>query len=534
METIFLSADRPEDLARAGKILREGGLVALPTETVYGLGGNALDSSVAAKIYAVKGRPSDNPLIVHIASRDALPSIAAEIPPEAEKLMDAFWPGPLTVIFKKTGRIPDTVTGGLPTVAVRMPSHPAAREIIRAAGVPVAAPSANLSGLPSPSRFEHVKDDLAGRVEAIVDGGDCEVGVESTVVTLVGKTPRVLRPGGVSPEAIRAVLGEIEIDPAVFAPPPENAAVLSPGMKYKHYAPRAEVTVADASLDAFAALMKQNPDAAALCFEGEEELFPNLAVPFGREEDALSEAHALFAALIRLDELGVRRAFARRPKTRGVGLAVMNRLLRASAFRVTVPEKVMVLGLTGPSGAGKSTVAARLLKRGASVIDCDAVTRSPALYGPETLGKLAETFGREILLPDGTLDRRALARRAFASPEGTAALNRITHPVTLAHIRRLVREEAERGAKVIVLDAPTLFESGANALCRRVAVVTAPEETRLSRIMARDGLSEADARVRLSAQKPETFYTERADFVLENGEQIPEAQYEELFAALSL
>ena len=225
MDTRILHAGQAYDIEAAGEILRRGGLAAIPTETVYGLAGNALDPAVSARIYAVKGRPSDNPLIVHISALEELPPLVAEIPEAAEKLAAAFWPGPLTIIMKKSALVPKETTGGLGTVAVRMPSHPAARAIIRAAGVPLAAPSANLSGLPSPSAFEHVCDDLMGRVEAIVDGGDCAVGLESTVITVVGDVPRVLRPGGVSVEQLRAVLGRVEVDRAVLEKPAENARV---------------------------------------------------------------------------------------------------------------------------------------------------------------------------------------------------------------------------------------------------------------------------------------------------------------------
>lgn len=231
MDTRLLDEKNEQDIKEAGKILRRGGLVAIPTETVYGLAGNALDPTVSAQIYKVKGRPSDNPLIVHIADIKELPALVEEIPEAAKKLADAFWPGPLTIIMKKSPLVPMQTTGGLDTVAVRMPSDPTARAIINAAGVPLAAPSANLSGLPSPTSFPHVCDDLMGRVDGIVNGGDCEVGVESTVITVVTEIPRVLRPGGISVEQLRRVLGRVDVDRAVLEKPAENAKVASPGMK---------------------------------------------------------------------------------------------------------------------------------------------------------------------------------------------------------------------------------------------------------------------------------------------------------------
>ena len=235
-----------EAIEAAGRILREGGIAAIPTETVYGLAGNALDPAATAKIYEAKGRPSDNPLIVHIAAWEELAPLVRRVPREAELLAAAFWPGPLTMILPKAPLVPDTTSGGLDTVAVRMPRDPVARGIIRAAGVPLAAPSANRSGSPSPTTWRHCVDDLWGRVDAIVESHDCQVGVESTVISLCpgpdGKTqPRLLRPGAVTLEQLREALGEVAVDRGVLERLPEGAVVHSPGMKYKHYAPAADV-----------------------------------------------------------------------------------------------------------------------------------------------------------------------------------------------------------------------------------------------------------------------------------------------------
>ncbi|MGN0479099.1 MAG: L-threonylcarbamoyladenylate synthase [Hominenteromicrobium sp.] len=532
MDTRILDAEKEYDIKAAGEILRRGGLVAIPTETVYGLAGNALDPTVSTQIYAVKGRPSDNPLIVHITSMEELPALVTEIPEAARKLAEAFWPGPLTIIMKKSALVPKETTGGLDTVAVRMPSHPAARAIIRAAGVPLAAPSANLSGLPSPTAFVHVCDDLNGRVDAIVDGGDCAVGVESTVITVVTEVPRVLRPGGVSVEQLRAVLGRVDVDRAVLEKPAENARVSSPGMKYKHYAPKAEITIVDAAFEDYAAFVNAQPGAAALCFEGEEKALSCPCVPYGRAEDALSQAHCLFAALHTLDEIGAKIVYARMPRKAGVGLAVYNRLIRASAFRVLVPRDEMVVGLTGQTGAGKSTVSKRLAERGCAVIDCDAVTRDPALYGGACLKELQKAFGRDIIGPDGCLNRRLLANRAFADEASAATLNRITHPVILGRLRAEIDARRAAGAKIIVLDAPTLFEAGADCLCRRVVSVIAGESVRLARIVRRDGLTEVEAKRRMRAQHADAFYTERSDFVLDNTESVSETELDTMLAAL--
>ena len=327
------SADSPL-IKEAADILRDGGIVAIPTETVYGLAGNALDGGVTEKIYKAKGRPSDNPLIVHISEYSQWAPLVREIPESAKALAEAFWPGPLTVILPKSQLIPDEVSGGLSTVAVRMPSDEIARKIITEAGVPLAAPSANTSGKPSPTTAKHVIDDLYGRIDAIVDGGDCSVGVESTVLSLAVSPPRLLRPGGITPEMLTEVLGEIEIDDAVYNKLAEGKQAASPGMKYKHYSPKAEIVLIKSDLDAFIRYAKENAteNSAVLCFEGEEGSMPIRSITYGKKDDALSQAKNIFDALRRLDEIGADKVFARYPKNDGVGLAVFNRLIRAAAF----------------------------------------------------------------------------------------------------------------------------------------------------------------------------------------------------------
>ena len=257
METLLLSDHCPDDIQRAGDILRQGGLVAIPTETVYGLAANALDGEAVKKIYQAKGRPSDNPLIVHISRFSQLAPLVREVPESAQKLAAAFWPGPLTIILPKSDVIPQQTSGGLDTVAVRCPSHPTARAVIDAAGVPLAAPSANLSGKPSPTTFLHVREDLTGRVDALLDGGDCDVGVESTVLTLATPVPRLLRPGGVTLSQLRQVLGQVEVDPAVLHQMEAGQKAASPGMKYKHYSPAADVVIVDASPEDYVEYVNQ-------------------------------------------------------------------------------------------------------------------------------------------------------------------------------------------------------------------------------------------------------------------------------------
>ena len=326
-----------EDIARAGKILRGGGLVAIPTETVYGLAANALDGAAVAKIFKAKGRPQDNPLIVHISHLDQWDALVSEIPERAKALAQAFWPGPLTIILPKSDIIPDEVSAGLETVAVRFPSMRTTRRIIDAAGVPLAAPSANLSGSPSPTCARHTMDDMRSRIDAVLDGGECNFGVESTVVTLATPIPRLLRPGAVTPEELREVLGELEIDDAVMGQLKEGVKASSPGMKYKHYSPKAEITIVKGTLDAFVSYISragESENTFALCFDGEEEMIPLHCVTYGRQDDPLTQSHRLFTALRELDESGAAKVFARCPSTEGVGMAVYNRLLRAAGFSV--------------------------------------------------------------------------------------------------------------------------------------------------------------------------------------------------------
>lgn len=323
-------------IARAAELLRQGELVGIPTETVYGLAANALDEKAVAGIFEAKGRPQDNPLIVHVASPGWLPRFVREVPDEARRLMEAFWPGPLTIIMQKRPVIPGIVSAGLPTAAFRCPSHPVAHALLEEAGIPLAAPSANISGRPSPTTAGHVLHDLGGKIAAVLDGGPCGVGLESTVVTVGNGGARVLRPGGVTPAQIEAVLGRVEIDPAVLQKLDPGARVASPGMKYKHYAPKASVTIVQGTLEEVAAFVekRRGPGVAALCFEGEEGRFGVPCVTYGSEEDAGSQAHRLFDALRELDGIGASAVYARSPRPDGVGLAVYNRLLRAAGFTV--------------------------------------------------------------------------------------------------------------------------------------------------------------------------------------------------------
>lgn len=325
-----------DDIRYAGEIIRSGGLVGMPTETVYGLAGNALSGDCVRKIYAAKGRPSDNPLIVHISSIDEWSPLVTEIPESAKKLAEKFWPGPLTIILNKSDIVPNETSGNLKTVAVRVPSDENARRLIKSAGLPIAAPSANTSGKPSPTSAQHVMNDLDGKIEAVIDGGECSVGVESTVITLVTDPPRLLRPGGVTPEMIESVIGEIEIDDAVYNKLEDGAKAASPGMKYKHYSPSARVILLKGEFEKYKKYIEDNKTTAtvALCFDGEEKELSVPCLPYGRESDSLSQAQHIFSRLRQADEMGADIVFARYPERTGVGLAVYNRLIRAAAFEV--------------------------------------------------------------------------------------------------------------------------------------------------------------------------------------------------------
>ena len=321
---------------KAGEILRAGGLVAFPTETVYGLGADALDVKASAKIYAAKGRPSDNPLIVHIADMDALYKLSSEVPKTALKLAEKFWPGPLTMILKKSDIVPDSITGGLGTVAIRMPSHKVAAELIRKSGVYIAAPSANTSGKPSPTLASHVIKDLSGKIDMIIADDTVDIGVESTIIDLSEEVPAILRPGYITKEMFEEVIGRVTIDPAITDGVKAGVVPRAPGMKYKHYAPKADVTLLEGTFEQFKAYVDahadQNP--SCLCFTGEAEKLGWPCVEYGREGDGADQAKHIFRSLRALDEQGDGVVYARCPKKDGLSMAVYNRLIRAAAFRV--------------------------------------------------------------------------------------------------------------------------------------------------------------------------------------------------------
>ena len=344
METLYLSADAPETAGIAANLIKSGELVAIPTETVYGLGANGLSETAVAKIFEAKGRPQDNPLILHLADAAEMANYCENIPESAWLLAEKFWPGPLTMVLPAKSIVPRRTTGGLDTVAVRCPDSPITREIIRLAGVPLAAPSANISGKPSTTTAEHVRHDHDGRIAAIVDGGACRVGVESTIVDLTGPQPRLLRPGGITPEQLVEILGELTVDKAVTAQIDKDAVVKAPGMKYKHYAPACAVLIVSGSRAAAANYIHAHFEAGdrVLCFEEELCLYEDCApLAYGKEADVNTLSAGLFAALRELDDPKVKRVFARCPVGGGVAYAVQNRLKKAAGFQIINPEEEM-------------------------------------------------------------------------------------------------------------------------------------------------------------------------------------------------
>ena len=338
METVVINitTEYKRALEESSKLLKNGEVVGIPTETVYGLAANAFDEDAVKKIFVAKGRPSDNPLIVHVAKFEDLSPLVKEIPEKVRIMAEHFWPDALTMIMKKSDRISNVVSGNLDTVAVRMPKSDYARAIIESCGLPLAAPSANLSGSPSPTNAKYVFDDMNGRIPLIIDGGNCEIGVESTVISFAEDPPRLLRPGGVTLEEMTALIGEIVVDDAVLNKLEEGATASSPGMKYKHYAPTADITIIKSNFETFKNLCETEENITALCFDGEEKTLSCPSVTYGDINDGYSQSARLFDALRELDEMGATKVYARCPGTKGMGLAVYNRLIRASGFKIKV------------------------------------------------------------------------------------------------------------------------------------------------------------------------------------------------------
>ncbi|WP_297956074.1 L-threonylcarbamoyladenylate synthase [uncultured Ruminococcus sp.] len=334
MDTVLLS-DSETDLLKAAELIKSGEIVGIPTETVYGLGADASNEEAVRKVFEAKGRPADNPLIVHLADFSQAEEFTAAIPALAYRLAERFCPGPLTMVLPKNDKIPMITSGGLDTVGIRVPSHPVMHRIIQLSGRPIAAPSANTSGYPSPTSADHVMRDMDGKIAAVVDGGSSEFGVESTVISIEGdNSVRILRPGCVTREMLAEICSEVVIDHAILHELEAGQKAASPGMKYKHYSPRADIVMVEGKLEDFIGFVgSHNGDGVySLIFDTDRENYPYRYMTYGK--DSSQQAHQLFQRLRELDDAGAKKVYVRAPSPEGVGLAVYNRLIRAAGFEV--------------------------------------------------------------------------------------------------------------------------------------------------------------------------------------------------------
>jgi len=510
---VFHPESDPNAVRDAAAILRRGGLLGIPTETVYGLGADALNEDAVSRIFLAKGRPQDNPLIIHVPDASWLERYCRSVPPAAYQLAERFWPGPLTMILPRRDIVPLQTTGGLETVGVRCPNHPVTLAIIEAAGVPIAAPSGNTSGRPSPTTAPHMIEDMDGRIDGIVDGGPCTVGVESTIIDLTVTPPRLLRPGGLPLESLRQVLGEVAVDKAVTGLLAAGERPRAPGMKYRHYAPHAPVTVVTGEPERSARRIQGllSDTAGVICFDEYAPLFPGHIIhKLGPAADKSAQARHVFDALRTFDGTDVTEIFAQCPDDGGLGLAVANRLKKAAGFHLVDADRPVLIGLTGGTGAGKSSALAALEDLGGTVLDCDAVYHQMLRTDPALREAITAAFG-PVFCPDGSLDRQKLGTLVFSDHAALDRLNAIVYEYLPPELLRRAQ-----GHTLVGLDAISLMESGLGRLCACTVAVLAPAEDRVRRIMARDGISEDYARLRISAQQPDAFYRERCSHILEN------------------
>ena len=510
-----------DKITAAAKILQQGGLLGIPTETVYGLAANALDPEAVARIFQAKNRPQDNPLILHVTGAQWLPRYCRDIPPLAYVLARKFWPGPLTMILRCNREVvPSIITAGLDTVAVRCPDHAVTLAIIREAGVPVAAPSANTSGRPSCTCAQDVLEDMGGKIEGVVDGGPCAVGVESTILDLTCQPPRLLRPGGLPLEELERLIGHIDVDKAVTSSLSEGEKPKAPGMKYRHYAPKAPVTVVTGAPEKSAMEIQRRakPGDGVLCFDEFADLFSQQRVEcLGPSQDKLIQAQRVFDALRAFDSSDVSQIYAQCPDKRGLGLAIGNRLKKAAGFHVVEADKVrIVLGITGGTGAGKSSALEAIREMGGTVLDCDAIYHRMLEEDEELRLALRENFPGAFG-KDGQLDRRKLGQEVFANKERLDQLNAIVYRFMVPELERAIS-----GDGLFAIDAINLLEGGLDRLCDRTVAITAPMEVRVRRIMARDNITEQYARLRISAQKPDEYYRNKCDEELNNSAETAE------------
>lgn len=511
-----------DQISAAADILRQGGLIGIPTETVYGLGANALDEDAVRKIFEAKGRPQDNPLIIHIPGPQWLPRYCEDVPPLAYTLARKFWPGPLTMILKRKKIIPDTTTAGLDTVGVRCPDHQVTLAIIRESGVPIAAPSANTSGRPSCTTAADVMEDMEGKIDAVVDGGPCQVGVESTIIDLTCEPPRLLRPGGLPLEALEDVAGPIAVDRAVTQQLKEGEQPKAPGMKYRHYAPKAPVTVVTGPAASSARTIQHlaQPGDGVICFDEFATLFDQQVVErLGPSQDKRIQAQRVFDALRAFDSKDVHQIYAQCPDSQGLGLAISNRLKKAAGFKtIAAEERKVILGITGGTGSGKTSALNAIRELGGTVIDCDAVYHKMVAENQELRHAIEVKF-HGVFNSDGSLNRKKLGELVFENKERMEQLNEVIYRFLVPEVQRLCQE----GGDLVAIDAINLVESGADSICDKTIAITAPMELRVRRITARDGIDERYARMRISAQKSDEFYRGKCDYELSNTAETAEA-----------
>ena len=502
-----------DTLQKYADIIKSGKLVAFPTETVYGLGANALDAEAVKKIFAVKNRPANNPLIVHISDASMLSDIISDAPDFVMPLLKSFWPGALTVIFKKADVIPDVVTAGGDTVAVRCPSHPIANALIKLSGVPIVAPSANLSTKPSPTEFEHVRFDLFGKVSGIIDGGSCDIGIESTVVMPnADGSLTVLRPGAITPKMLEQKGYKVSVDKNVLEPVKNNAKVASPGMLYRHYAPKApmELVRGNNAKNYIKSKLKNYKNPAVLCFDDESGDFDALCIEYGTPSQPLTLSRNLFSALREFDKTDTDYIFARVVEPEGVGLGIYNRMLRAASFNVTFANKKTVLGVTGYSGSGKTTVCEYLSDRGFCHINTDKLVHERVYVNSEVLQNLTSLFGKDVV-KDNTVDRKALGAIVFGDKTAYNSLVKMLTPF----IVNAVKTEIENcDSELVAVDAPQLFQYELESVCDKTLAVIS--DNALKNIIERDGIDKNTAKARLNSQKNNQFFIDNCDFVINN------------------
>lgn len=513
MITLILDENK---LDTAKSLLEIGEIVAIPTETVYGLAANALNPHAISKIFSAKGRPQDNPLIVHISNYEMLNSLVAEIPEKAKILMDNFWGGPLTLVFKKSDLVPDEISKGLDTVAIRFPSHKLTLDLIELCGFPLAAPSANISGRPSTTTFEHVLEDLNGKIAGAIKDKPCEIGLESTVLDVTSEPFRLLRPGGVTAEQIEQFVGKIVTDKAVLGEILDTQKVSSPGMKYKHYAPKADLVVLCGNPDKTAKYIAQNASIndGILCFDEYEHYFFGASIlTFGSKNDISSQANLLFDKLRIFDLISVEKIYAQCPSDIGLGLAVTNRMKKASGFNVLdLGQKI--IGITGNSGSGKTTFTDFAKENGYEIVDCDEVYHNLLENNADMLSELFESFPQAF--ENNVINLKKLGELVFENSEKLEQLNAITHKF----VKETCLDRIKNAKTTVIFDVPLMFESGFNEYCDIVVGILSKEENKTQRIISRDNISHEYASARLKNQKNDSFYMANCDIIIENDGEI--------------